>query len=74
MDKYELDLLGEVCPVPLLKAQEKLAVMNSGDILIVHTDFTRSVRNIMNLCLKHDYPIDVKEVSSGVWELTVTKG
>lgn len=73
MSQHELDLLGEVCPVPLYKTQQKLEEMNQGETLVVYTDFTRSVRNIMNLSIKLNYPIDVQETRNGGWVITLTK-
>lgn len=73
MQKHELDVLGEVCPVPLLKTQKKMEELKQGETLIVHTDFTRSVRNIMDMAVKKGYPIQIEEVGSGAWQITLTK-
>ncbi|MEG0271409.1 MAG: sulfurtransferase TusA family protein, partial [Clostridia bacterium] len=38
MAEFELDCLGEACPVPLMKTEKKLATLAKGDTLIVHID------------------------------------
>ena len=38
MAEFELDCMGEACPVPLMKTEKKLKDLKSGDVLIVHID------------------------------------
>ena len=38
MQEIMLDCLGEACPVPLVKAQNKLKEMLIGDVLICQID------------------------------------
>lgn len=73
MCNYKLVLLGEVCPIPLLKTKEKVAQLKVGETLSIETDFTRSVRNIINWCNKSGHDLTVDEVQTGVWQLIVTK-
>lgn len=73
MKQYEIDVLGEVCPIPLMKTQKMMAEINCGEQLVIHTDFTRSVRNIMDLSRRMGYPIEVAEAGRGVWKIILTK-
>ncbi|MFZ5815566.1 MAG: sulfurtransferase TusA family protein [Bacillota bacterium] len=69
-----LSVLGEVCPVPLLRTQEALAAMDPGEVLVVETDFARSVRNIIDWCRARGMAYTVEECGSGIWRVTIRKG
>jgi len=73
MAQKKLTLLGEVCPLPLLKTQMELEKMNSGSVLQVETDFNQSVRNIMKWCERQGHSFILDEIDNGVWLLTITK-
>ncbi|MCK8816098.1 sulfurtransferase TusA family protein [Natroniella sulfidigena] len=71
MTEIRLDLLGEVCPIPLLKVKKKLNELTSEQKLIIITDHTQAVRNIMNLLEKKNYDFEVEDVEVGLWEIEV---
>ncbi|MBO8168747.1 MAG: sulfurtransferase TusA family protein [Thermoanaerobacteraceae bacterium] len=72
--KYVLDVLGEVCPVPLFKTKEKVTrELSSGDTLLVETDFPRAVRNIIDWSEKHGHHVKVIEIDEACWQVQVTK-
>ncbi|MFZ5688119.1 MAG: sulfurtransferase TusA family protein [Bacillota bacterium] len=68
-----LDLVGEICPVPLILTQRKVAEMDSGDSLILETDYPRAVRNIMDWCRNNTHLYRVEERGKGVWRIILTK-
>lgn len=53
----ELDLRGEICPVPLLKTPEVLRQMTQGDALEVHVDMP---------CAKENMPAQMKKEGHSV--------
>lgn len=73
MATYRLDLSGEVCPIPLLKTQQKFQQLLTGDTLVVETDFSRSVRNIMEWAEKNGLKFAVENLEDGVWQVCLTK-
>ncbi len=73
MEQHFLELLGEVCPVPLLRTQAKMATLKDGDTLVVETDFARAVRNIMNWSQKCQYPFEITEMDRGIWQIKIRK-
>lgn len=73
MAEHFLDLLGYVCPVPLLKAQEKIRDMASGDVLVIETEHARAVRNILNWAWREGYPVDVNDEDRGLWRIRLEK-
>lgn len=68
-----LDLLGEVCPVPLLRTQEAVAQLAPGAELVVETDFARAVRNITQWCARNQYPYQVQSLRGGIWRVVITR-
>lgn len=73
MTEYFLDLLGYVCPVPLIKTKEKVQGMAVGDVLVIETEHVRSVRNILNWAWREGYPVDVDEEDRGLWKIRLEK-
>ncbi|SJZ33802.1 sulfurtransferase TusA family protein [Selenihalanaerobacter shriftii] len=73
-EKISLELLGEVCPVPLLKTEDKVKNLDDGSRLFIKVDHTQAVRNLMDWCEEKDYIFEVDELAPGIWELKVTKG
>lgn len=73
MASVTLDVLGEVCPAPLYKVQQKMAAIAAGDKVIVLTDFSRSVRNILEWAEEQGYSCEVDDIEAGVWRLTLAK-
>ncbi|GAW92024.1 sulfurtransferase TusA family protein [Calderihabitans maritimus] len=73
MATHRLDVLGEVCPVPLLKTQQICRRLKTGDTLVVETNFSRSVRNILDWAEKNRYEFTVESTENGIWQIFLTK-
>jgi TusA-related sulfurtransferase len=73
MAEFELDCLGEVCPVPLVKTKKKIASMAVGDVLTVHIDHSCAMKNIPDWARKEGYNVEVEEVDDGEWDLIIEK-
>jgi len=73
-EKQTLDVLGRVCPYPLVltkKAMEKLA---SGDVLKILCDAPASAEDsIPKFCEKQGYACQVDKVGDGAWEIYIKK-
>ena len=48
MKEVMLDCFGEACPVPLVKAQNKIAELEVGDVLIVQIDHSCAMKTFQN--------------------------
>lgn len=68
-----LDLVDEVCPVPLLRIQEALRAAGTGDAVVARLGYARSVRNVMEWAEREGIPFTVHEVRGGAWEITLRK-
>jgi len=70
---HTLDLLGEVCPVPLLRTKAAVTALPAGQALAVETDFARAVRNITQWCSRQELPYELTEIRDGVWQIVIQK-
>ena len=68
-----LDCFGEACPVPLIKAQNKLKELELGDVLIVQIDHSCAMKNVPEWARTEGYNVEVEEVDDGEWEVIIEK-
>ncbi len=73
MNELVIDCLGEACPVPLVKAQNKLKEMGTGDVLIVQIDHSCAMKNVPEWARKDGHNVEVEEVDDGEWEVIIEK-
>jgi len=73
MNEVIIDCLGEACPVPLVKAQNKLKEMAIGDVLIVQIDHSCAMKNLPEWTNKDGHNVEVEEVDDGEWEVIIEK-
>lgn len=73
MAEYRLDCMGEACPVPLIKAQKKLAELKVGDVLVVEIDHSCAMKNVPEWARKEGHNVDIEETSEGEWEVYIEK-
>lgn len=70
-----LDMLGRVCPYPLLMTKKAMEKLNPGDVLKVLCDAPASVEDsIPKYCEKQGFTMEtVKLEDKGQWELYILK-
>ncbi|KYO67361.1 sulfurtransferase TusA family protein [Thermovenabulum gondwanense] len=73
MAEVHLDCLGEACPVPLIKTQNKLNQLNVGDILIVEIDHSCAMKNVPEWARKEGYSVEIEEIEEGHWYIYIEK-
>jgi len=73
MAEIRIDCMYEACPIPLLKALKKLEKMDIGDILIIETDHSCSITNVIEWAKKQGHDVDYIETSEGEWEIYIEK-
>lgn len=69
----KLDCLGDICPVPSLKAVEQLSRLQSGETVKIIVDHSCAVTNIRETVTKLAANFAVEEVANGIWEVTITR-
>lgn len=69
----ELDVMGLVCPQPMLRTMHALKKMESGRILFVKASDSSTKRNIPDLCKRTNCEIVKSEEEEGVYKFWVKK-
>ncbi len=69
----KINCFGDFCPVPLLKAQNAVKQLSSGEEFMLVTDHSCVVESVEDYFTKNKYTLFVEEVLNGVWEITITK-
>lgn len=73
MSEVRIDCMYEACPIPLIKALKKLNKMKIGDVLIMETDHSCSITNVIEWAKKQGHEVDYAEVGDGEWEIYIEK-
>ncbi len=73
MSEFNLDCLGEACPVPLMKTEKKLGELSIGDILVVAIDHSCAMKNVPEWARKQGHNVEIEEVDDGEWEIVIEK-
>ena len=73
MAEFELDCLGEACPIPLVKTENKMKELEVGDTLIVIIDHSCALKNVPEWARKNNYDVEVEEVGESEWEIFIDK-
>lgn len=69
----EIDCLGDMCPIPLMKLKQCDSLTEKGDQVMLVTDHSCVLESITDYCAKKNLGINVDEPMNGIWEITVTK-
>lgn len=70
---YTLNVYGEMCPAPLIKAEAKLRAMEPGDRLIMESDHSCTVRLLREHLRKLPCRFRVEEVADGIWQFQIER-
>ena len=68
-----IDSFGEMCPIPVLRIQEEITGMKSGDSFMIVVDHSCVVESIKDKYKDKKIKMVIDEVMNGVWEITFTK-
>ena len=67
----QLDVRGEICPYPMMKASEALKKLSTGESLQVRTDHAPALSTIPWEAAKQDYRASIERVGSPEWLITL---
>ena len=73
-DNILLDVRGEICPSPLIKAVEAMEVAVQDQSIEMLTDFFPAILNVTNASLKKKWNIYVETLDTNQWRMTLTRG
>ena len=67
----ELDVRGEICPYPMMKAVDAMKKLNGTENVVVITDHAPCLDTIPSQASRHGYVCQVEETGSPEWTLTL---
>jgi TusA-related sulfurtransferase len=74
MTTKNLDITGKVCPYCLLAVQKSAATLNPSEELVITCDHPPAATNsIPQFAEETGMIIKTKKISSGLWEIRLTK-
>ena len=62
-----LDMRGERCPTPLVKAMEAMKSAEKGQFIDMITDFLPAILTVSNAALKEGWNINVELIAEKEW-------
>ena len=68
----ELDVRGEICPYPMMKAVEAMKKLKGNAEVVVITDHAPCLDTIPPQAGRYGYSANVKETGSPEWTITLT--
>lgn len=63
---HDLDAIGLLCPLPVLKARKRLAALNSGQVLRLRADDPAAVIDVPHYCTESGHRLVKSDNSSAV--------
>lgn len=73
MATYTINVYGEMCPAPLIKAEQKLREMAPGDLLVMESDHSCTVRLLREHLRKLPCRFHVSQVADGIWQFQIER-
>lgn len=71
----ELDVRGEICPYPMLKAVEAMKKLKGSDDVIVLTDHAPCLETIPPQAGRFGYVCEIRELGRAEWTISlISKG
>jgi TusA-related sulfurtransferase len=72
--KQKLQVVGMVCPFPLIEAKEAMETLNSGDELVIDFDCTQATEAIPLWAAEAGHTVtNFEQVDDASWTITVQK-
>ncbi len=65
----QLDVRGEICPYPMLKASDALKTLPAGETLEVVTDHAPALATIPWEAAKHGFAASIERLGSAEWRI-----
>ena len=74
MAKQVLEVMGMICPFPLVEAKDAIELLNSGDELEVQFDCTQGTESIPRWAAEAGHEVtNYEQVGEAAWTITIKK-
>lgn len=74
MEPHDLDAIGLLCPLPVLKARKRLQALPAGGILRVRADDPAAIIDIPHFCAEAGHTLVSQEDEGAVQTYVIRKG
>ena len=74
MSDYELDATGTLCPIPVIRVQDRLARLDPGDRLTVQASDPGAAHDIPAWCRVHGHIVHACEEQDGAIRVVIEAG
>lgn len=72
--RVTVDCIGEMCPIPIIKAERSLEPLVDKDQVCIITDHSCTMQAIaIHFQDKKSYPCQVEEIDNGIWQIIIEK-
>ena len=68
-----LDVRGEICPYPMLKAVEAMKRLPEGEVLEVITDHAPALETIPTQARRLGFRVKIEQTGNPEWVITLTR-
>ncbi|MBS4191918.1 sulfurtransferase TusA family protein [Bacillus sp. FJAT-49705] len=69
-----LEVMGQVCPFPLIEAKKVIEELKSGDELVIQFDCTQATESIPRWAAESGHTVtNFEQLSEAAWTITVKK-
>ncbi|MFT8318820.1 MAG: sulfurtransferase TusA family protein [Sporolactobacillus sp.] len=69
-----LEVMGQVCPFPLIEAKKAIEDIHSGDELIIHFDCTQATESLPRWAAEAGHTItNYEQLGDAAWTISVKK-
>ena len=70
----KLEVMGQVCPFPLVEAKKVIEEIDSGDELVIEFDCTQSTESIPRWAAESGHEVtNFEQIDVAAWTITVKK-
>ena len=69
----KLDVRGEICPYPMLKAVEAMKRLPDGEVLEVITDHAPALESIPTQAKRLGFRVDIEQTGHPEWVITLAR-
>ena len=68
----ELNCLGDICPVPIMKLMKFEKELSKGKKIMLVTDHSCTAENVKSYCHSQKLKLEIVEPINGVWEMYIS--
>lgn len=73
-NEVNIDCIGEMCPIPIIRAEKALKDLAAGAVVRIKTDHSCTMQAVVgHFQRKMGYPSYCEEIDYGIWLITIEK-